>query len=243
MVNKTMLFPLSPLKSLAKQRAQIVKQRNHLSPQIYRLLNVPLPDPSEDVRAQTLISLDFETTGFNPKQDQIISVGWVPITQNVIQLSGAQHFLVKSLSKKNNQQAVIHHILPEMQQQGISLKRIIDILFEQLVGKVVLAHGSVIERQFLAHYTQQQGWPNLPLIWLDTLKIEQTYSRYSVRPYSKPKDDWRLSKLRKCYCLPSYQAHHALSDAIATAELYLAQLQRLFATEHVPIERLMRASL
>ncbi|WP_099611536.1 3'-5' exonuclease [Vibrio fujianensis] len=238
-----MLFSSSPLKCLAKQRLQTIKQCVNFPPAIDQLLTSPLPLPDDDVRQQTLIALDFETTGLNPKQDQIISIGWVPIIQNVIQLSGAQHFLVKPLSQKNHQQAVIHHILPEMQQQGIPLKQGIDILFQQLAGKVLLAHGSVIERQFLAHYIQQQGWPSLPLIWLDTLKIEQTYHRYSWCSHARVKQDWRLSYLRKCYHLPDYQAHHALSDAIATAELYLAQLKRLFAKEYIPLETLMRASL
>lgn len=237
------MLPLSPLKTLAKQRQQIIKERHDLPPPIYRLLTAPLPPTDYDVRQQTLIALDFETSGLDPKQDQIISMGWVPISQNIIQLSGAHYFLVKSLSQKSHQQAVIHHILPEMQQQGITLEQAIDILFEQLAGKVLLAHGSVIERQFLAHYAQQQGWPNLPLIWLDTLKIEQKYRRYSSLPPSKAHKDWRLSSLRKHYQLPEYQAHHALSDAIATAELYLAQLKRLFAKEYVPLETLMRASL
>lgn len=238
-----MLLSHSPLKLLAKQRLQSIKEQGDLPPQIYQLLTAPLPDPDYDLRQNTLISLDFETSGLNPKQDQIISVGWVPITQNVIQLSGAQYFLVKSLSQKNTQQAVIHHILPEMQQQGMPLEQVIDILFDQLAGKILLAHGSVIERQFLAHYTQQRGWPELPLIWLDTLKIEQKYSLHSSFISSRASKDWRLSNLRKSYQLPEYQAHHALSDAIATAELYLAQLKRLFAKEFVPLETLMRASL
>lgn len=238
-----MLFLSSPLKYLAKQRLQTIKQQACLPPPIYQLLTSPLPEPNTDVRQQTLISLDFETTGLNPHKDKIISIGWVPITQNVIQLSGARYFLVKSLSKKSNRQAIIHHILPEMQRQGIPLQQGIDVLFEQLAGKVLLTHGSVIERQFLTYYTQQQGWPSLPLIWLDTLKIEQKYQRYSWQYHTGANEDWRLSHLRKNYHLPDYQAHHALSDAIATAELYLAQLTRLFAKDYVSLETLMRASL
>ena len=42
--------------------------------------------------------------------------------------------------------------------------------------------------------------------------------------------------------LPDYPAHHALMDAIATAELYLAQLHGLFGSSPAQLEVLMKAS-
>lgn len=37
----------------------------------------------------------------------------------------------------------------------------------------------------------------------------------------------RLSNLRRQYHLPRYQAHNALSDALACAELFLAQVAEM----------------
>lgn len=233
----------SLLRQLEQQRQQILTESTHLPPYLQSWLRHPLPQADYDVRQQPILALDIETTGLDASSDQIVSIGWVPVINNIIRLSGAQYFLVKPLSQNHHQQARIHHILPQMQQQGIPLPQAIEVLFTELKGKVLLAHGSVIERQFIRQFTQLQGWPELPLIWLDTLKIEQTYRQFAshTAPH-RAINDWRLSAMRQRYNLPDYQAHHALSDAISTAELYLAQQKRLYAKEYVPLETVLKAS-
>ncbi|MDF5496357.1 3'-5' exonuclease, partial [Vibrio parahaemolyticus] len=44
----------------------------------------------------------------------------------------------------------------------------------------------------------------------------------------------RLGHARERYGLPAYQPHHALTDALATAELFQAQLQYHF-NRNMPI--------
>ncbi|MCP1328190.1 3'-5' exonuclease, partial [Halomonas sp. 707D4] len=46
----------------------------------------------------------------------------------------------------------------------------------------------------------------------------------------------RLDASRQRYGLPSYQGHHALTDALATAELFQAQVAYHYSPE-TPLER------
>ncbi|GAL25248.1 DNA polymerase III epsilon subunit [Vibrio variabilis] len=54
--------------------------------------------------------------------------------------------------------------------------------------------------------------------------------------------DVRLSETRERYGLPEYNGHEALIDAIATAELFLAQSNRLYNKGHPSIGKLYRLS-
>ncbi|KXI24277.1 3'-5' exonuclease [Photobacterium sanguinicancri] len=134
---------------------------------------------------------------------------------------------------------MIHHLLPEqLNKAGLDEHRAFSHLLAAMAGKVVIAHGCVVEKGFLEHYVHQHYHiSSLPIVWLDTLKIEQY--RGQIR---STKPDWRLASIRKAYRLPDYPAHHALMDAIATAELYLAQLHGLFGSSPAKLEVLMKAS-
>ncbi|WP_337220382.1 exonuclease domain-containing protein [Vibrio parahaemolyticus] len=49
--------------------------------------NTPLPGALSDARELDTLVLDFETTGFNPEVDRVISIGWVEIRNSNIRLN------------------------------------------------------------------------------------------------------------------------------------------------------------
>jgi DNA polymerase III subunit epsilon len=56
---------------------------------------------------------------------------------------------------------------------------------------------------------------------VDTLRIEQR--RLALRQHAPQSGELRLEACRRRYGLPDYPAHDALVDAVAAAELLLAQ--------------------
>ncbi|MEF1306175.1 3'-5' exonuclease, partial [Vibrio owensii] len=68
---------------------------------------------------------------------------------------------------------------------------------------------------------------------VDTLDIEYAIQRRECEGWlnklkGKKPGSVRLGHARERYHLPAYQPHHALTDALATAELLQAQLQYHF---------------
>ncbi|MDO5508893.1 MAG: exonuclease domain-containing protein, partial [Corynebacterium casei] len=61
----------------------------------HKWLDLNAPDPSTPIDDVELLAVDMETTGLKPKQHQIVSIGWVPIVNNRVQLSGAKYVLIK----------------------------------------------------------------------------------------------------------------------------------------------------
>lgn len=241
-----------PLFRLEQQRQTLLEQSiTQLPDHLKRLLIQPYPTPKQDCKELSFTVVDFETSGLDPTSDHIVSIGWVHIIEGVIKLSTAQHFIInepaiasiiEDSDTSNNIETTniarsLHHILPEQQKEGIAIETAMQLFFESLPSSLVVAHGTTIEKRFLSQFFLSHNQVDFPLIWLDTLRIEQATilnNRYQ--------NDFRLSALRRDYKLPDYPAHNALMDAAATAELFLAQKRRLFGQAIEPIGILYQKS-
>ncbi|MUK41402.1 3'-5' exonuclease [Aliivibrio fischeri] len=235
-----------PLHRLEEQRQALIEQNLTLPNYLSRFLKSPYPGPKENSSDMAFTVVDFETSGLNPKTDHIVSIGWVHIIDGVIKLSSAQHHIINeptSISAENKREErehtarSLHHILPEQQKMGISLEEAMEYFFSNLPSNILVVHGATIEQRFLEQFFLSLQLPNLPIIWLDTLRIEQ-----NTIQQNRYQRDFRLFSLRRQYKLPDYPAHHALVDAISTAELFLAQKKRLFNQAIAPIGFLYQKS-
>lgn len=213
-----------PLVKLEKQR-QAMAIPLDASPELIKLLDTPLPAPEAILKDVEFLVLDFETTGLDFEKDSLLSIGNIQMKQNQIDMDTAAHCYVDDEQTIKAESAVINHITPQMLIEGDRLDEAMNRLFGKMAGKVVMAHGSVIERNFIHAYVRKKyGLDSLPLIWLDTLKIEK-HLTYHQKVTSL---ELQLNDVRKRYGLPEYNAHNALVDAISTAELYLAQKSKIF---------------
>lgn len=196
-------------------------------------LSVPLVDRSTDIHTVPLLSLDFETSGLDAKKDHIVSAGYVAMEGGAIRLSTARHDLVKLGGSLTEQSVVIHKITDDDLSAGRSLEEVVGNLLQALAGKVMVAHHARIELTFLTQACQiLYGLsPRFPVI--DTMRIAKLWLQRRNKEIEK--GDLRLFNLRKRYGLPMYQAHNALSDAIATAELLQAQIAHMDSRASMPL--------
>ena len=214
-----------PLNKLKRERERYLN-KHQVPDNIKALLSAPLPDLDEDIFSLDYLSVDFETSGFDPKYDSLLSVGYLPLINQQLLLSEAVETLINSAENIKAETAVINHIVPEMLEQGKPWAEVLDTLLDELVGKVLIVHGSVVEKRFLNYYiAQQYQLPPLPLLWVDTLQMEKSLHAYKD---SAETEDFRLGSIRARHNLPEYAAHGALVDSLATGELYLALLKKCF---------------
>jgi DNA polymerase-3 subunit epsilon len=201
-------------------------------------LSTPLPDRKSDINTVPLLALDFETSGLNVSEDSILSVGYVAINDGEIRLSTACHRLIKSNQALPEENVVIHKITDDIAATGESLGDVIGGLLQALSGKVMLAHHAKIETEFLKQACMKLYGisPEFPVI--DTMKIARQWFERRNREISQ--GDLRLSNLRARYGLPSYQAHNALSDSLATAELLQAQVAHMDSKGKLPLNQFLK---
>lgn len=181
------------------------------------LVNLHLPALSVDY-----LVLDFETTGLDYQRDHIISMGFTEITRGRLQLNSAEHHLVKTEKKLHSDNVSIHQITDDEVSQGIGIKAMMNLLLQRMAGKAVVAHYQSIEYNFIQQISHRLYGHALPMVMVDTLQIERRKLQRLFRPIAA--NQLRLFNLRNDYNLPRYHAHNAMEDAIATAELLLAQI-------------------
>ncbi len=190
-------------------------------------LSVPTPAALTPLPDLPLLALDFETTGLDARTAHIVSVGMVPIEGRRIVLAGARHLVVRP-DGDVGQSAVIHGLTDDVVGAGVSLEEAVELVLDRLAGRLLVAHHSVIETDFLAAACRRLYGQAPRLASVDTLLLQERVVTASL-PHGRepPKGSLRLWAARERYGLPLYPAHDALVDAIACAELYLAQTTEL----------------
>ncbi|MBY4678241.1 3'-5' exonuclease [Marinobacterium arenosum] len=188
------------------------------------------------------VALDLETTGLNPRKHDIVSVGLVPFDLQRIRCRDARHWILKPRRPLAKESVVIHGITHSEVRQAPDLLGVLEPLLESLAGRIVVVHYRHIERGFLDAVLKRRMGEGIEFPVVDTMELEARLHR--VRPLGiwarlmgKKPVSIRLADSRTRYGLPYYQAHHALTDALATAELLQAQIAHRFSPD-TPIEAL-----
>ena len=212
---------------LQERRIILLEQHPDLPPPIKALFSAPLPQSSTLISQWPLLAIDFETTGFDAQQDQILSVGYVAMVVNAIDISTSVSELVNSDAMIKPESAVINNIDSAMLLQGQALEDVMTRLLVALTGKVGVAHGCFMEQGFISAYLQYKyQLTDCPLLWLDTLPLYQSLYTRQMSHY-----DARLGSARKNVGLPEYQAHDALFDAVACGELLMVLVHKIYGNK------------
>jgi len=184
-------------------------------------LSVPFPNKNSLVNELTILSVDFETTGLNAINDKLLSVGFVEIVNQQIKLNTSYHQIINTEKELDASNVIIHKITDKQKSQGKPLKVVVEKLLQALAGKVMLVHFARIEKQFLKQACLKLYGFYPPLLIIDTLALAKR--KLDQRDIAYDSSELTLSSLREKNGLPEHFAHNALNDAIATAELFLAQ--------------------
>ena len=204
---------------------------------LHDFLSVPFPAPDTLISELPILAVDFETTGLNAKTDKLLSIGFVALENEQIKLNSCYHQIIKTNTKLEASNVIIHQITDAQKEQGKALNLVVEQLLKALAGKVMLVHFARIERQFLQQACLELYGlvPDFPII--DTLAIAKR--QLDKRDVAYDPSELRLANLRHKYQLPVHHGHNALNDAIATAELLLAQINSKAAADQLLLKDLL----
>jgi len=180
--------------------------------------------PQTALQDTPLLALDLETTGLDPSQDEIISLGLIPLSHKTIRCQGAQYWMAKPERSLNAESVTIHEITHSELEEAPRLHAILDEILDAMTGQVVVVHCVAIERQFLLEASMKiYGYPlYFPVLAPMDIERQATFKPWWKRFGKRP--SLRLDACRQRYKLPRYKAHHALTDALSSAELLQAQI-------------------
>lgn len=184
------------------------------------------PVPTIPFSRMDFLVVDVETTGLDRRRDHVLELGWVPVTRGEVVLEGVRGTVVRPpAGTVVGESAVLHGITDDDLASAPGLADVVPELRAALQGRVLVAHHAPIEIGFLARALRDGQTDWAPLHVVDTMTLQR---RLLVRGHGEPPSGaLRLDAARRRFALPRYAAHRAATDAIATAELLLAQVAEL----------------
>jgi DNA polymerase-3 subunit epsilon len=211
---------------LARGRRGHPDPRDYPAGPVRDLAAAPPAGPTTPVGDLDLLAVDVETTGLRPRRDHVLAVGWVPVTSGEVVLGWAREVPVRPPSGiEVGASATLHGLTDDVLASAPPVADALPGLLAALHGRVLLAHFAPIELDFLARAVRAAYGARLPVTAVDTLALHQRLLGGSHAEL--PPGTLRLDAARRHFGLPRYSAHRAVTDAIATGELLLAQTAEL----------------
>jgi DNA polymerase-3 subunit epsilon len=206
---------------------------------LHDYLAVPFADRAADFRAVEFIALDLETTGLDPRRDEILSIGLVAVQGERIDLGTARHYLIAPTRPVPERSVALHRITDEAAARGKPAAEIVPQVLRRLAGRVLLGHHVETERAFLDAACRRLYGTGFLIPLADTEALIAHWMSRRNRPLAGR--ELRLHALRERYGLPRYAAHDALVDALATAELFCAFVAQRRLASGTPLKRFLAA--
>ena len=178
-----------------------------------------LPDFAAAADTHEMLAIDLETDGLDLAASAILEAGTVPARIDSIAASRSRRIRFRPPEALRASSVVIHRITDDELAGALPEDEALARLLPLLSGKVLIAHFADIEAGFLNAACRRVFGAPFVAAFICTMQLENRWF-----PRSRAADGLRLGKLRAAYGLPAYRAHDGLTDALACAELLMAQI-------------------
>ncbi len=169
-------------------------------------------------RATRWCAVDLELTGLDPREDEVISFGAIPIDDGRIQLQSAVEGLVRPRGAIGEASILVHGIRPADLARAPPLGDAIRPLLKAITGRLLVVHFAAVERAFLGRALRHQGLRlRGPLVDTEVIGRVWLQERDGHGPRSLS-----LGDLATALGLPAERPHNALGDALTTAQVFIA---------------------
>jgi len=164
------------------------------------------------------VCLDCETSGLNPKKDEILSIGAVHIKDNKILMSKTFNIFLKPSKNIDSESIKIHHIRPIDLENGIEPQKAIFQLLEFIGSKTIVGYYIEFDIAIISKYTQEFIGIKLPN---KTIEVSSMYYKTRRKSSYYGLVDLKFDTILKNLNIPNFGKHDALNDAIMTSMIFL----------------------
>jgi DNA polymerase-3 subunit epsilon len=189
-----------------------------------RFLKTPQPAPDIPWRQADWLVVDLELTGLDPQADEIIAIGAVPVHDGRLILGEAMYTLARPERPPKHASVLVHKLRSADLVDAPTGAEAIDRLLDALAGRVPVFHTAMVERTFLGRELRRRRVRLPPDA--DTEALGRLWLRH--RNGTAP-EGLSLARLARLLGQPGEDPHHALGDALTTAEAFIALASHLDA--------------
>ncbi|MDN3988339.1 3'-5' exonuclease [Zwartia vadi] len=169
--------------------------------------------------SQRWIMLDVETTGLDPKNDQLLAIAAVALRYTPssarleLMIGDSFEIVLRQARPSTKDNILIHHIGVQAQTEGCAPEEALEQFRAWANGSPLLAFHAAFDAAMIERAFRRYQLPPLVNEWLDIEPIARVVGGNSK---ARALDDWLTHFEIECAV-----RHQAASDAFATAELLL----------------------
>jgi DNA polymerase-3 subunit epsilon len=172
----------------------------------------------EEALPNEYVCLDCETSGLNPKKDEILSIGAVHIKENKILMRKTFNIFLKPSKNINPESIKIHHIRPIDLENGLDAKEGIYQLLDFIGCRTIVGYYIKFDVAIISRYTKEYLNIKLPN---KTIEVSSMYYKTRRKRSDYQFIDLRFDTILKNLDIPLLVKHDALNDSIMTAMIFL----------------------
>ncbi|MFP5347627.1 MAG: PolC-type DNA polymerase III [Actinomycetes bacterium] len=169
--------------------------------------------------------VDVETTGLDLRRDSIVSFGAVCVVDGRVRVGDCAYQIVRPGCDVSMRSVCIHGLRPADLADAPSQAEALPVLADLLDGRVLVAHAAWIERAFLSRAFRRIGTRLVGPV-VDTAGLVRAAG---LDREALPGHEPSLERTAVSVGLEPHSPHHAIGDALTTAELMLVMAVRLRA--------------
>ncbi len=168
-----------------------------------------------------VVSLDCETTGLDPRRDEIVAIAAVLIRGNRIVTSSRFEALVRPEEAQAGPESIkVHRLRQRDVANAQPMRRVLPALLRFIGGRPLVGYYIDFDARMLDKYTL-----NLIETKLPNQQIEVSALYYDRKYGNAPPGstfDLRFARILTDLGIPQLEAHDALNDAVMAGMAYLA---------------------
>lgn len=160
------------------------------------------------------IAFDLETTGLDYGSDAIVEIGAVLVENSVI--TKEYHQMIDPGRPMPYEASAVNHITDDMLSGQPKIHQVLPAFLSFVGDDVLVAHNALFDMRFLAQACMVNRL-RIPIVFFDSMNLAR---------YWPEAEDKKLISLASAAGIQIDDAHRALSDARAVADLIAATNQR-----------------
>ena len=172
----------------------------------------------DDPHKDEYVIYDCETTGLDPKSDDIISIGAVKVKGNKILTNEAIHIFVKQDKQISHESIAIHQIRHCDLDGAVDIETAIEKFLYYIGNRTLVGYYLEFDLAMINKYVKPMFGITLPN---QNEEVSEIYYDKKICTIPQGNIDLRFDTILKDLELPKLHAHDALNDAVMTAMMYI----------------------
>ena len=165
-----------------------------------------------------MVVFDTETTGLDPKKDEILSIGAVILKNNVILTSKTFEIFLKPTQTISEKSITIHNIRPCDLQGAQQPQKAIESFLRFIGSRALIGYYLEFDVAMINKYIKPWIGITLPN---RQIEVSSLYFDKKINLIPQGNIDLRFDTILRNLNVPNMGQHNAVNDAIMTAMIYL----------------------